>query len=84
MHAMPIQKKCTPEGYAHKICTPLSRRCMPERDRVHICTPVRDMHVQGRDLSSGTILRGCLHLVDLAVSERVDKYEATRDRLKEA
>ena len=42
------------------------------------------MHVQGRDLTSGTILQGCLHLVDLAGSERFDKSEATRDRLKEA
>ncbi|KAG4917277.1 hypothetical protein JHK87_054834 [Glycine soja] len=42
------------------------------------------VHVQGRDLTSGTILRGCMHLVDLAGSERVDKSEATGDRLKEA
>lgn len=42
------------------------------------------MHVQGRDLTSGTILRGCMHLVDLAGSERVDKSEVTGDRLKEA
>ena len=42
------------------------------------------MHVQGRDLTSGTILRGCLHLVDLAGSERVEKSEAIEDRLKEA
>ncbi|KAM7274458.1 hypothetical protein ACFE04_016324 [Oxalis oulophora] len=38
----------------------------------------------GRDLTSGTTLRGCMHLVDLAGSERVDKSEATGDRLKEA
>ncbi|WVY96294.1 hypothetical protein V8G54_028445 [Vigna mungo] len=49
--------------------------------RSHSCLTV---HVQGRDLTSGTILRGCLHLVDLAGSERVDKSEATGDRLKEA
>ncbi|XP_027349944.1 kinesin-like protein KIN-14I [Abrus precatorius] len=49
--------------------------------RSHSCLTV---HVQGRDLASGTILRGCMHLVDLAGSERVDKSEATGDRLKEA
>lgn len=42
------------------------------------------VHVQGRDLTSGTILRGCMHLVDLAGSERVDKSEVTGERLKEA
>jgi len=40
--------------------------------------------VQGRDLTSGTGLRGCMHLVDLAGSERVDKSEVVGDRLKEA
>ncbi|XP_019428732.1 PREDICTED: kinesin-like protein KIN-14I isoform X2 [Lupinus angustifolius] len=49
--------------------------------RSHTCLTV---HVQGRDLTSGTLLRGCMHLVDLAGSERVDKSEATGDRLKEA
>ncbi|XP_010245442.1 PREDICTED: kinesin-like protein KIN-14G [Nelumbo nucifera] len=49
--------------------------------RSHSCLTV---HVQGRDLTSGTILRGCMHLVDLAGSERVDKSEVTGDRLKEA
>ncbi|XP_027363433.1 kinesin-like protein KIN-14I [Abrus precatorius] len=49
--------------------------------RSHSCLTV---HVQGRDLTSGTIIRGCMHLVDLAGSERVDKSEATGDRLKEA
>ncbi|KAK7284615.1 hypothetical protein RJT34_19364 [Clitoria ternatea] len=49
--------------------------------RSHSCLTV---HVHGRDLTSGTILRGCMHLVDLAGSERVDKSEATGDRLKEA
>ncbi|KAH9291163.1 hypothetical protein KI387_043647, partial [Taxus chinensis] len=45
---------------------------------------VLTVHVQGKDLTSGMILRGCLHLVDLAGSERVDKSEATGDKLKEA
>ncbi|XP_019441319.1 PREDICTED: kinesin-like protein KIN-14I isoform X1 [Lupinus angustifolius] len=49
--------------------------------RSHSCLTV---HVQGRNLTSGTLLRGCMHLVDLAGSERVDKSEATGDRLKEA
>ncbi|XP_009346615.2 kinesin-like protein KIN-14I [Pyrus x bretschneideri] len=49
--------------------------------RSHSCLNV---HVQGRDLTSGAILRGCMHLVDLAGSERVDKSEVTGDRLKEA
>ncbi|XP_044499804.1 kinesin-like protein KIN-14G [Mangifera indica] len=48
--------------------------------RSHSCVTV---HVQGRDLTSGTILRGSMHLVDLAGSERVDKSEVTGDRLKE-
>ncbi|KAK8626344.1 hypothetical protein V6N13_133994 [Hibiscus sabdariffa] len=42
------------------------------------------IHVYGKELVSGSILRGCLHLVDLAGSERVDKSEAVGDRLKEA
>ncbi|XP_073292430.1 kinesin-like protein KIN-14I [Primulina huaijiensis] len=49
--------------------------------RSHSCLTV---HVQGKDLTSGTILRGCMHLVDLAGSERADKSEAVGDRLKEA
>ncbi|PIA61220.1 hypothetical protein AQUCO_00300624v1 [Aquilegia coerulea] len=49
--------------------------------RSHSCLTV---HVQGRDLTSGNTLRGCMHLVDLAGSERVDKSEVTGDRLKEA
>ncbi|KAK4476720.1 hypothetical protein RD792_015880 [Penstemon davidsonii] len=49
--------------------------------RSHSCLTV---HVQGKDLTSGSVLRGCMHLVDLAGSERVDKTEATGDRLKEA
>lgn len=42
------------------------------------------VHVYGKELVSGSVLRGCLHLVDLAGSERVDKSEAAGDRLKEA
>ncbi|KAG5598015.1 hypothetical protein H5410_039247 [Solanum commersonii] len=42
------------------------------------------VHVRGRELVSGSILKGCLHLVDLAGSERVDKSEAVGERLKEA
>ncbi|CAN0889089.1 Kinesin-like protein KIN-14I [Linum grandiflorum] len=49
--------------------------------RSHSCLTV---HVQGKDLTSGNILRGCMHLVDLAGSERVDKSEVRGDRLKEA
>ncbi|KAL3644745.1 Kinesin-like protein KIN-14I [Castilleja foliolosa] len=49
--------------------------------RSHSCLTV---HVQGKDLTSGNILRGCMHLVDLAGSERVDKSEVTGDRLREA
>ncbi|KAK9147003.1 hypothetical protein Sjap_006906 [Stephania japonica] len=49
--------------------------------RSHSCVTV---HVQGRDLTSGTTHHGSMHLVDLAGSERVDKSEVTGDRLKEA
>ncbi|VAH90072.1 unnamed protein product [Triticum turgidum subsp. durum] len=49
--------------------------------RSHSCLTV---HVQGKDLTSGNIIRGCMHLVDLAGSERVDKSEVTGERLKEA
>ncbi|XP_052138688.1 kinesin-like protein KIN-14Q isoform X2 [Oryza glaberrima] len=49
--------------------------------RSHSCLSV---HVQGKDLTSGAMLRGCMHLVDLAGSERVDKSEVVGDRLKEA
>nr|XP_015880560.2 kinesin-like protein KIN-14F [Ziziphus jujuba var. spinosa] len=45
---------------------------------------VLTVHVHGKELVSGSILRGCLHLVDLAGSERVDKSEAVGERLKEA
>ncbi|KAL9228231.1 hypothetical protein vseg_003836 [Gypsophila vaccaria] len=49
--------------------------------RSHSCLTV---HVQGKDLTTGNTIRGCMHLVDLAGSERVDKSEVTGDRLKEA
>ncbi|KAL7202063.1 hypothetical protein ACSBR1_033690 [Camellia fascicularis] len=42
------------------------------------------VHVQGRDLTSRTIHHSCMHLVDPARSERVDKSEVIGDRLKEA
>ncbi|KAF3602104.1 hypothetical protein F2Q69_00034979 [Brassica cretica] len=45
---------------------------------------VLTVHVQGKELATGSILRGCLHLVDLAGSERVEKSEAVGERLKEA
>lgn len=49
--------------------------------RSHSCLMV---HVQGRELATGTMLRSCMHLVDLAGSERVNKSEVVGDRLKEA
>ncbi|KAG8082303.1 hypothetical protein GUJ93_ZPchr0014g47271 [Zizania palustris] len=45
---------------------------------------VLTIHVQGKEIVSGSTLRGCLHLVDLAGSERVDKSEAVGERLTEA
>ncbi|XP_050227782.1 kinesin-like protein KIN-14J [Mercurialis annua] len=45
---------------------------------------VLTVHVRGTDLKGGTVLRGNLHLIDLAGSERVERSEATGDRLKEA
>ncbi|KAI3466388.1 hypothetical protein Pfo_023051 [Paulownia fortunei] len=42
------------------------------------------VHVRGKELVSGSMLKGCLHLVDLAGSERVDRSEAVGERLKEA
>ncbi|CAK7340594.1 unnamed protein product [Dovyalis caffra] len=60
----------------------VSATAMNDRSsRSHSCLTV---HVQGRDLTSGTVIRGSMHLVDLAGSERVDKSEVTGDRLKEA
>ncbi|KAL2954341.1 hypothetical protein AAZX31_19G216200 [Glycine max] len=49
--------------------------------RSHSCLTV---HVQGKNLTSGSTIRGSMHLVDLAGSERADKTEATGDRMKEA
>ncbi|KAL6851765.1 hypothetical protein ACP4OV_020329 [Aristida adscensionis] len=46
----------------------------------HILT----VHVRGLDVKNGSTSRGCLHLIDLAGSERVERSEATGDRLKEA
>ncbi|XP_020597141.1 kinesin-like protein KIN-14K, partial [Phalaenopsis equestris] len=42
------------------------------------------VHVRGVDLKTGSTSRGCLHLIDLAGSERVERSKATGDRLKEA
>ncbi|KAL1546198.1 kinesin-like protein KIN-14I isoform X2 [Salvia divinorum] len=49
--------------------------------RSHSCVTV---HVQGRNLTSGSITRGSMHLVDLAGSERADKTDTVGDRLTEA
>ncbi|XP_074311733.1 kinesin-like protein KIN-14I isoform X2 [Silene latifolia] len=60
----------------------VSSTAMNDRSsRSHSCMTV---HVQGKDITSGSMIRGCMHLVDLAGSERVDKSEVTGDRLKEA
>nr|XP_019710231.1 kinesin-like protein KIN-14F isoform X3 [Elaeis guineensis] len=64
-----------------KNCTVGATALNDRSSRSHSCLTV---HVQGRDMTSGTILRGCMHLVDLAGSERVDKSEVTGERLKEA
>ncbi|KDP25433.1 hypothetical protein JCGZ_20589 [Jatropha curcas] len=45
---------------------------------------VLTVHVRGTDLDTGALLRGNLHLIDLAGSERVDRSEVTGDRLREA
>lgn len=51
---------------------------------VLLLNSVLTVHILGKELVSGSTIRGCLHLVDLAGSERVDKSEATGERLKEA
>lgn len=63
--------------------TPLISKCLTQIQFKFSCSCLT-VHVQGRDLTSGAVLRGCMHLVDLAGSERVDKSEVTGDRLKEA
>ncbi|XWS51692.1 hypothetical protein CRYUN_Cryun11dG0005300 [Craigia yunnanensis] len=45
---------------------------------------VLTVHVNGKELVSGSIFKGSLNLVDLAGSERVDKSKLQGDRLKEA
>uniref|UniRef100_A0A7N0UUT3 Kinesin motor domain-containing protein n=1 Tax=Kalanchoe fedtschenkoi TaxID=63787 RepID=A0A7N0UUT3_KALFE len=45
---------------------------------------VLTVHVSGKDAKTGAIMRGNLHLIDLAGSERVERSEAVGDRLKEA
>ncbi|XP_026434413.1 kinesin-like protein KIN-14M isoform X3 [Papaver somniferum] len=60
----------------------VSATAMNERSsRSHSIVTV---HVQAKDLKSGSAFRGSLHLVDLAGSERIDRSEVTGDRLKEA
>ncbi|KAL8545501.1 hypothetical protein ACS0TY_005593 [Phlomoides rotata] len=65
----------------HKNRAVVSTSMNYQSSRSHSCVAV---HVQGRNLTSGSIIRGCMHLVDLAGSERVDEAEADGDRLKEA
>ncbi|KFK41049.1 hypothetical protein AALP_AA2G078800 [Arabis alpina] len=54
----------------------------PLNDRSSRCHSCMNVHVQGRDSTSGAILCGCIHLVDLACSKRLDKSKVTGDRLK--
>ncbi|XP_020254915.1 kinesin-like protein KIN-14Q isoform X1 [Asparagus officinalis] len=60
----------------------VSATAMNDRSsRSHSCLTI---HVNGKDMTSGSTFRGSMHLVDLAGSERVDKSEVKGDRLKEA
>ncbi|XP_074575167.1 kinesin-like protein KIN-14C [Curcuma longa] len=45
---------------------------------------IQTIHCRGVDLKTGSTSRGCLHFIDLAGSERVERSAATGDRLKEA
>lgn len=49
-----------------------------------VACSILTVHVRGLDLKNGSTSRGCLHLIDLAGSERVERSEAIGDRLKEA
>ncbi|PHU15312.1 Kinesin KP1, partial [Capsicum chinense] len=53
-------------------------------DRSSRSHSILTIHVQGKDIKSGSSMHSSLHLVDLAGSERVDRSEVTGDRLKEA
>ncbi|XP_016555905.1 kinesin-like protein KIN-14C isoform X2 [Capsicum annuum] len=53
-------------------------------DRSSRSHSILTIHVQGKDIKSGSLMHSSLHLVDLAGSERVDRSEVTGDRLKEA
>ncbi|GJS28160.1 kinesin-like protein KIN-14I isoform X1 [Tanacetum coccineum] len=53
------------------------------KNRVVRATALNDRSSRSRslrDLTSGVVLRGCMHLVDLAGIERVKKSEAKGDR----
>lgn len=52
--------------------------------KVFVACSILTVHVRGVDLKNGSTSRGCLHLIDLAGSERVERSEAIGDRLKEA
>lgn len=50
---------------------------------MQLCS-ILTIHTRGTDVKTGSFLRGNLHLIDLAGSERIDRSEATGDTLKEA
>lgn len=52
--------------------------------KAFVACSILTVHVRGVDLKNGSTSRGCLHLIDLAGSERVERSEAIGDRLKEA